>query len=402
MSSPDGAYRLKQFNLSADHLILLACARGELSTLHIEQIEQACAGGVRWGDVTGLADAHGVGYFVRQHLFRIGADSKTLRLPEAIQSQWQKDRWGQSVHGQNLLECQFRLQEAFSRAGVATIWLKGLALSEQLYGCPEARGSGDLDMLVEPSQAQAAEECLSRLALQLDHAAVDDHTLARHQRRWQGQMIAENTLLVELHVGLGGPRACQPDIPGLMQRSRTVSLKGQPFRVLSIEDELLFLCLHAHRHNYAILRCLMDVAEYVKRYGKELNAESLLERAKRYRCVGRMKAGLILAHRALDLKPEAAVLQFLPELTRRQLWALRKLSLEALLDRTAEQDDYRRARLAFLMDRISDVVRLLGPHLFPTRDYVRAICPSPWRRVPAFAYFYHLLRVTARILQQRS
>jgi hypothetical protein len=166
-------------------------------------------------------------------------------------------------------------------------------------------------------------------------------------------------------------------------------LAGQPVPVPSPEDELLIAGLHAHHHNFGILRALMDVAEYAKRFGRRLDWPKLVALAKGHRCWGRVSAALMLADAALGLDEPPVSLP----LSRRQRWAVRGLSAPAVLDTTGEQDDWRRLRLGMLMDRWRDVLRQVGPHFWPPRSYLQALCPRPWGRLPAAARAYHLARL---------
>ncbi len=163
--------------------------------------------------------------------------------------------------------------------------------------------------------------------------------------------------------------------------------------VPSREDELLLLCLHAHHHNFAILRCLMDVAEYVNRFNEHLNWDQFWLRSRESRSLGRVVGTLSLTAALLESNPaeERLVGQRLGPV---QSQAIRRPSTVAWLEPDAEEDDFLRLRLGLLMDRWTDVIRLLGPHFFPPSAYVRAHYPSWWARLPGIARAYHIVLLT--------
>jgi hypothetical protein len=98
-------------------------------------------------------------------------------------------------------------------------------------------------------------------------------------------------LLVEVHwhiLGMASPFTLSVD--ELWARAQPVFLSGVPAAVLSAEDLLLHLCLHAgFRHVFeAGLTALCDVAEIVRRYQSELDWSLVQARARQWgasRCV---------------------------------------------------------------------------------------------------------------------
>jgi len=391
--------------LRPEGVILLACARRELSPEDVGRI--ARAEGVNWDGLADAARTHGIGYFLALHLKGLSVNRTDgrggpVRLPEAFARRLREETRQAAVRALVLLECQLRLAAEFQSQQVPVVWLKGLALSEQLYGRFEARQANDLDVLVGPGQMAGAEDCLGRLGFERFRNPVpeeEDHPAGSHHRIWSGRLIQDGQVSVELHYRLAGPPRCQPPVTELLGRSRIVPLMGQPIRVPSLEDELLILCLHAHQHNFGFLRCLMDVAEYVKRYREQLDWQEFLARASRYRCRGRVTAALALAQQCLGLELAAAAQ---PKLTSAQRWALQGLSPAALLDTATERNPWLRARLAVLMDRWSDVVQMARPYFMPSTRHLRASCREPWARFPGLPRLMYAARLAGKLLRGRS
>jgi hypothetical protein len=404
--------------LNLEHTLLLACARSTLQPRHLQQIESAVPQGVNWNVLWSLARAHGVGYFVGHHLLRspLGMrngecgmrnpgkpssnGSSAFRIPH---SAIQQDLWQETAHALILRDQQQQLNAELMRSGIKTIWLKGLILSERLYNQFEARHCGDLDLLVAPGELGKVQDLLARLGFQPHHPespGKEFHPMAAHHAVWAKHILPNWRLMLEVHDRLSGPAACQPTVVELFARSQIVSFLGQPFRVPSFEDELLILCLHAHHHNYALLRCLMDVAEFVRRFHDKIDWPLLVGQARAARCLGRLRAGLEITHSLVGLESSKTILAQVPSLTSRQRLALRSVGAGALLDPRTQQDDLCQAKLALLMDRWADTFRLLAPRLFPKSEHVQDLCPASWRRWPGLPRAYFYLHAARQALRQ--
>jgi hypothetical protein len=313
-----------------------------------------------------------------------------------------------------LREYQLRLNAELERSKLPFLWLKGLILAERLYGKFEARHCGDLDILVAQPQVSQAKEILGRLGFEPYHPPLpgqEFHPMAAHHTMWSlrlsgrtggtpilpaaGGLSDDWFLIVELHHRLSGTHACQPAFDHLLHRSRTVDFHGQASRIPSIEDELLILSLHAYHHNYSLLRCLMDLAEYVKCFASQLNWPKLAGEARSRYWLGRLRAALEITDAVLGLDSADDIFSQIPALTPRQRWACRRLPLNALLDPASQSDDRRQAQLALLMDHWGDVFRLFAARILPAEEHVRMICPTflaPYPALPRIYYFFHAVK----------
>jgi Uncharacterised nucleotidyltransferase len=377
--------------------LLIACARWQLAAKHHLRIKETLAR----MDVPSLltaADEHGIGYFVVRHLLQVGRETPTL-LPASVLEDLRQNLRQRTAHAMPLVSHQLRLAAEFDRAGIPVVWLKGLALSEQLYGRFEARQCIDLDVLTAANKQARAADCLRHLGYVPFESPIPGFGLhvGLYHSVWQAP-DKNWPLCVELHTRLAGPASCQPPARDILCRSRLTVLEGRPLRVPSREDELLMLALHAHQHDFGLLRCIMDVAEYAQRFHNQLDWEQLSALARRYRCRGRLAGALWLAHSLLGLEDASARV---PAMDARQHWALCGLDPSALLT-TGDPMQMRRARLGLLMDRWGDVLRLLGPNVLPPSQYVQALFPQAWARLPGMAHLLYLVRYAARVARARA
>ena len=88
----------------------------------------------------------------------------------------------------------------------------------------------------------------------------------------------ETGLLVEVHYDdLLNAGLASRDVEGFWQRAILVDVEGVPVKALSLEDQLIHLCAHAHYHGYTRLNCFSDIAFIVRDRGAQVNWERLLE-----------------------------------------------------------------------------------------------------------------------------
>jgi hypothetical protein len=367
--------------------------------------------GIGWGDFWSLARAHGVGFFGGKHVLPFLPAVRSTKsngeaapgISQEVAGRITQDLWQETAHALVLRDQQLRLNAELERAGIPAIWLKGLVLAERLYGRFDARHCGDLDLLAQAFDIPKIENLLTRLGFERFRPAEtgkEFHPMAAHHSMWCARVLPDWMLVLELHHRLSGPACCQPAAADLLRRSQLISFCGQQVRVSSIEDELLILCLHAHHHNYALLRCLMDVSEFVRRFHDKIDWQKLVQVARESRCLGRLRAALEIADAMLGMENHVGVFEQLQSLTPRQRWAISGFPISQLLKSKNQQDDFLQARFSLLMDSWRDAGRFLNSRLYPSREHVRSICPPFWRRTAAGPRLYYYLHTAGLIFRR--
>ncbi|MBX9634533.1 MAG: nucleotidyltransferase family protein [Magnetospirillum sp.] len=192
-----------------------------------------------------------------------------------------------------------RMAAAFRQAGVEALFLKGPVLSQRLYGRPEVRGSGDVDVLVRPEHVERARLVLSALDVVVERDAGTG--LNRFVYHEDGFRDARTGIWVELHRRLSAnPYAVPLDFDALWQARSHVSIVGEAVAVLSTGHEALFLIVHGAGHGWQRLRWLTDMAVLLR------SPDALAESMGAAAAVGMMPAlhhTLGLAQRWLGMPP---------------------------------------------------------------------------------------------------
>ena len=271
--------------------------------------------------------------------------------------------------------------------GIPVIAQKGPALAHLLYGDSAVREFGDLDLLVRPTDVPRAVVALAELGyeknLQLSPRQEKAYLRSGYEYVF-GR--GEERNLIELQWNLL-PRfyAVDVNVGELFARSKEYEFDGCRARILGLEDQFLFLCVHAAKHQWAQLGMVRDIAA-ITRF--DLDWELVAREAQRLGVLRIALVSLLLAKSLLgcDL-PEraggftgvAAASKFLAVVVER-MTAMREISPESL--------SYFRFMLQvreFWMDRVRLLWRLASTPsagewqavripdiLFPLYSFVRA------------------------------
>src|SRR6267142_6378191 len=158
----------------------------------------------------------------------------------------------------------FRLLAHFANAGIQVLITKGPALAVRCYGEPGMRQYGDLDLIVREANMRRATQVMLDLAYEprIPLSAIDaKKTPGEYAFRKPG-----TDLLVEFHTERTfryHPRPLQ--IEKLFERSAYVVIDGRNVPVLSLEDELVLICVHGAKHFWERLMWIADVAALISR-----------------------------------------------------------------------------------------------------------------------------------------
>ncbi|MBX3736120.1 MAG: nucleotidyltransferase family protein [Candidatus Didemnitutus sp.] len=157
----------------------------------------------------------------------------------------------------------FRLTDALAAAGISSFTIKGVVLAQQLHGQPAARFSGDLDLVVTPHDAGAADAALQAAGLRrtwpefpLTPRQLSAFVRAKPDFEYQ-LAHSDEPLRIELLWRLEGAPADHA--------VTTVSLAGRDVRTLSLGDHALLLFQHGARHAWFRLFWLVDIARLLER-----------------------------------------------------------------------------------------------------------------------------------------
>ncbi len=173
-----------------------------------------------------------------------------------------------------------RVLQHLLEASSSFMVIKGPAIAYGIYPDAVLRAYNDLDILVRTRDWTSMHQILLGMgcipAEDQPHPppALIPGDIPYEQKYWQPDMA----LLIEVHYDdiLNAGLAAR-DSKGFWQRSLLMDIDGLAIRVMSLEDQLVHLCAHAHYHGYTRLNWLSDIALIVRDHAARLNWQHVVQ-----------------------------------------------------------------------------------------------------------------------------
>ncbi|HEX6860744.1 MAG TPA: nucleotidyltransferase family protein [Caulobacteraceae bacterium] len=154
-----------------------------------------------------------------------------------------------------------RICALLDQAGVRYLLIKGLALSIQLYGRADARGSKDIDLLVEPAGLVRADQVLRAQGYFRPEADLAAGAPADVAGKEMGYLHHDRGIMIEVHSRLTENAALYPaGFEDLWRTRETVTVGGRALPVLARDRLATYLSAHGAGHCWARLMWLLDIA----------------------------------------------------------------------------------------------------------------------------------------------
>jgi hypothetical protein len=257
---------------AAEYELLLACARPALD--HEPELRSILVLPIDWDQVLRLAERHrllpALNSAVRGH------NDVPASIRSAIASRFER-------HERKVLRFTAelaRILAQFDRYSIDVLAHKGVVLGHSLYGDPAMRQFGDLDFLVRASDVPRAGSALTELGYapkrQLPPRQEKEYLRSGYEHVFG---LGNERNLVEVQWQIV-PRfyAIDFDMESLFSRSVELDLHGVRPRSLSDEDQMLVLCVHAAKHEWAQLGMVRDIATLS---GRDLDWDWIIAEARR-------------------------------------------------------------------------------------------------------------------------
>jgi hypothetical protein len=280
-----------------EHELLLCTARLDLSEERRTGARTLIRAGLDWSLLRAEAERHGLTLLLRRHLTSVCSDLCPPGFADALAAR---------AHG--LLAVNLALAGELTTlipelegAGCRPLVIKGPALAVDVFGDLSSRPFGDLDIVVDRAEVRRAWEVLVTRGYTTPHQ-IDPRWRDTLLRTSHEQLFVRPGALlhVDLHWELSAPNYSDAmKLSDVRPRLVRVRVGCAEVETLGPEDNLLFLCCHGTKHNWASLSWLVDVAELL-RARPRLDWDHVMRWS---RGPGRrrpIQLGLHLAHRLLE------------------------------------------------------------------------------------------------------
>jgi hypothetical protein len=290
-----------------------------------------------------------------------------------------RELWMQSksleARATSMLDELARLIAAFRDARMPLLAFKGPVVSQQLYGSAALRGFSDLDLIIAPSSADAAESLLRELGYRSMESLGERERMTN--RRFAGQSLFINDakeVLLDLHTRFSNaqfPIALSFD--DAWQRRVNVHIGAHDVPTLGDIDLVVVTCSHAAKHLWHRLEFLAQIAALARR---DIDWSEVDRRAMSARVARQAGLSFLLTRELLrvDVPPVPRCLA----LAGPSFDDVRRI-VEANLASAMRRSDATGRDLFLLFDRRIDVLRSLAlAALVPTHsDWQTAAVPAP-------------------------
>jgi hypothetical protein len=227
---------------------------------HLNRFASLMQGSFDWAVLLQQAQQHRVVPLLDEHV----KDLDNGLVPPGVRDKLRDLRRTQTLVSLPLAGELFRVLERFAKAGIEALVTKGPALAVRCYGDPDMRQYGDLDLVVREADIRRATQAMLDLGYQprIPLTAIDAKKMTgEYAFRKPGTNV-----LVEFHTERTfryHPRRLQ--IEKLFQRRALITIDARNVPVLSLEDELVLICVHGAKHFWERLMWIADVAALVSR-----------------------------------------------------------------------------------------------------------------------------------------
>ena len=165
-----------------------------------------------------------------------------------------------------------RLIETLEQAGRAQVTvLKGVALSQLLFGSPGTRHVGDLDLLTQPKKLPEQLAALEDRSYRRSNppCRLTPERTRNYVRFWKDFTFTgvSSGFDLDLHWRLFNQRRHPGNAilrPGACETATTLTIFGLPLRTLSTVDQFLYCAVHAASDAFTYLKCVADVAAFLQ------------------------------------------------------------------------------------------------------------------------------------------
>lgn len=164
-----------------------------------------------------------------------------------------------------------QLYEKFNQEGLKILVFKGIILRE-LYPIPDARISGDEDLLIEKRYLKQAIEILESNNMK--------RVISEEEEADVYHYFCQNTgLHLELHTTLFGVKSItnkkmEEIFSTVFENSDTININNIDIHTFSIDNHFLYIICHAIKHFVSCgtgIRQICDISMYINKYHQNIN-----------------------------------------------------------------------------------------------------------------------------------
>lgn len=204
-------------------------------------------------------------------------------LSESVLVEFRRWLRAHTLRSMQLTTQLFQILDRLKGKGICALAFKGPVLAQQLYGQPFRREFVDLDIMVPTETVDQVIALLDADGFEAQFKLTSAQ-LMRFQKNGCEMALYNRAkdILVEIHWRLfPADYSFSPAAENGWETTGQVFIAQRSITTLSIENQLLFACLHQAKHNWSRLGWVMDLAALVKE-SPHMNWKEVQQRAGRF------------------------------------------------------------------------------------------------------------------------
>jgi hypothetical protein len=292
--------RATDTDVTPEWLALLACTRPSADA---SSLTEALGKPLDWPRLLALADEHGLLPLVGARLRAADIDP-----PVEVCRQLQDAQRSQIIFTLSLTAELFRVLERFAFVGIEILLTKGPALAARCYGDPGSRRYSDLDFVARSADMRRAIETMVALGYESKVTVK-----SMEAGKFPGEYVfvrPDTKLMIEFHTEKTFRYHPRPiPVEKLFLRRASVRFDGREVPVLSVEDELMLISIHAAKHFWTRLMWVADVAALISQ--QNVDWDRAISAAQEVSAERMLRLALLLAVNVLGARVPAKIKSFL-------------------------------------------------------------------------------------------
>ncbi|MBD2363844.1 nucleotidyltransferase family protein [Anabaena minutissima FACHB-250] len=271
--------------------LLVYCANTKIDPETAAKIKQLVIAEIDWNYLIKIAIWHRVQTLLYSSLKETCPDEVPQSILESLHTHCQKITLNNLLLAHKLVN----ILKLLTANNIRAIPFKGPVLATLAYGNLALRKFGDLDILVNKQDIPKTIELLQAQKYQTKKYLTEAQKELQEVFCEYSLLSEDGMILIDLHWEFTPTYfAFKPNFDVLWKRLQPISLAGSDILQLSLEDSILYLCVHGCKDLWQRLSWICDIAELIKSH-PELQWTKLLEQAKREGCERMLLLGLFLA-----------------------------------------------------------------------------------------------------------
>lgn len=283
---------------------------------------------VAWSDLIQFAIHEGLCGILARRLRELGH-----AVPDSFHEQLCAAASQVAAANLHALHVTEQLVAEFHRAGVPVMLLKGIALLRTIYDNPGLRPISDVDLLIRPSDCDAAASVLTNFGAKVGRPLLNEGFFPQFHYEQEWIIPGARPVRIDLHARPLRPLRVSRTMPdeGIWEDARTIKVGDASAMVPNSEMMLIHLAAHASFHGGERILWLYDINQWVADSESELDWNILVQRCREWQLSCAVYKALDRCSQVLaTTMPERAMRELKSEAGRwRDRWVLRQAPCDA-------------------------------------------------------------------------